>query len=69
MTHKVHLTEAQARKYGFVKGRKPKVTKTERGPYRWRCRCGVEGSGHKAADGHVAPGHTCFETILDQGGD
>ena len=65
----VELTPAEARRLGI---KVPKGTRTKRkdysevrGPYRWRCRCGVEGDGEKAATAHVAPGHNCFETVLD----
>jgi hypothetical protein len=61
----VHLTEAQARRYGFIKGPKPAQTATARGPYHWRCACGAEGRTHRSADEHVAPGHNRFETVLD----
>lgn len=63
---KVHLTEEQARRYGFVKGKRPtKNRAVERGPYQWRCNCGETGSGEAAATRHVGPGHNQFATIFE----
>ena len=62
----VHLSEADARRLGFTKG-KTKTTRKAAGRdgARSRCACGEEFTTDAAETRHVAPGHHLFESVLE----